>query len=250
MSGHSKWSKIKHKKGATDAKRGQLFTKLSREIMVAAREGDADPDMNFRLRLAIDTAKSLNMPKDNIDRAIKRGTGDAGSGVDLAEVTYEGYAPGGAAVLVQVMTDNKNRALAEVRKVFHHNSGTLGEGGCVGWIFDPKGVISVQATEGDGDDLALAAIDAGAEDVKMDGDSLEVFTSPERLEGVRQVLEEQKATVLSSDVHLVPNTTTPLEGKSAMQALRLLDLLDELDDVQKVYSNADFPDEVLAEAAS
>ncbi len=249
MSGHSKWSQIKRAKGVTDARRGQLFTKLAREITLAARQGGGDQTANFRLRMAVQKSRDNNMPLDNIDRAIKRGTGEAGSGVDLAEVTYEGYAPGGAAILVQAMTDNKNRALAEVRKVFNHNSGTLGEVGCVGWIFDPKGVISVQATEGESDDLALSAIDAGAEDVKMDGDSLEVFTSPEKMEEVRGVLEEQKATVLSSDVHLVPNTTMPLEGKSATLALRLLDLLDELDDVQKVYSNADFPDEVLAEAA-
>ena len=249
MSGHSKWSQIKRQKGVTDARRGQLFTKLAREISMAARQGGGDPATNFHLRLAVQKGRDKNMPLDNIDRAIKRGAGGGAGTESLTEVTYEGYAPGGAAVLVQAVTDNKNRALAEVRKVFTHNSGTVGDAGCVGWIFDTKGVITAQAPEGSGDDLALAAIDAGAEDVKVEDNSLEVYTSLENLEPVRQALEEQQAAISSSEVQMVPNTTTALDPKTAAQALRLLDHLDELDDVQKVYSNAEFPDEVLAEAA-
>ena len=222
---------------------GYLLTDGGQSILL-------DSAANYHLRLAVQKGRDNNMPVDNIDRAIKRGTGEGSGSDSYIEVTYEGYAPGGAAVLVQALTDNKNRALAEVRKVFTHNGGTFGEPGCVGWIFDSKGVILGQAPEGTGEELALAAIDAGAEDVKDDGDSLEVYTAPEKLEGVREALEKQQASISSSEVQMVPKTTTPLDHKSAEQALRLLDRLEELDDVQKVYTNADFPDEVLTASAS
>lgn len=250
MSGHSKWSQIKRQKGVTDARRGQLFTKLAREITVAARQGGGDQGGNFRLRLSVQKARDSNMPIDNIDRAIKRGTGE-GIGADaLVEVVYEGYAPGGAAILVHGMTDNKNRALAEVRKVFNTNEGTLGDVGCVGWIFEQKGVVTADVASADADELALIAIDAGAEDFKAEEGSLEVYTAAEAMETVREALETQGATISSSEVQMLPKTMTELDEKTAAQAIRLLDRLDELDDVQKVYSNADFPEEALGAATN
>lgn len=249
MSGHSKWSQIKRQKGVTDAKRGQLFTKLAREITVAARQGGGDPASNFRLRLAVQRAHDANMPHDNVDRAVKRGTGEGAAHDALMEVTYEGYTPGGAAVLIQVVTDNKNRTLSDLRKVLTQSNARLGDPGSVAWMFAAKGVVHAQAPNGAADDLALAAIDAGAEDVKTDGDALEVYASPEKLEAVRRALAERKAAIASSEVQMVPNTVTPLEAKAAEQALKLLDRLEELDDVQKVYTNAEFPDAMLAQAA-
>ena len=246
MAGHSKWKQIKRAKGVTDARRGQLFTKLTREIIVAAKTGGGDPAGNFRLRLAVQKARDSDMPLDNIDRAIKKATGEGAGQVTYHEMTYEGYAPGGAAIMVQALTDNKNRAASEVRRAFTHNNGTMGDPGCVGWIFHSKGVISATAPKGKADDLALAVIDAGAEDVKVDGDALEVYTPPEKLETVRQALEHEKAEIAASEVQMVPTTMTPLDAKHAEQALRLLEKLEELEDVQKVYTNADFPEEVLA----
>ena len=250
MSGHSKWSQIKRQKGVTDARRGQLFTKLAREITVAARQGGGDPSANYSLRLAVQRARDDNMPLDNIERALKRGTGEGAGHDAFIQLSYEGYAPGGAAVYVQVLTDNKNRALSEVRRLFTHNGGSLGESGCVAWLFDLKGVISVQVSAEKADELALSAIDAGAEDVKVEGDTLEVYTAPELLEMVRHALEADGATIASSEVQMVAKTTAPQEPRTAQQTLRLLELLEELDDVQKVYTNADFPDEVLARLAS
>lgn len=242
MSGHSKWSQIKRQKGANDAKRGQVFTRLGREIALAAREGGGDPNANFRLRLAIQRARENNMPADNIERAIKRGTGGGGSG-DLDEITYEGYGPGGGAVIVQVMTDNRNRAAGEVRNVFTKNGGNLGESGSVAWQFDDRGIITVSADGRDPEELELMAIDAGAVDVQADGDQIEIQTEPVDFDRIRQALEAQKVEVVNAERALVPRTTVALDSRQAAQMLRLVDKLEELDDVQKVYSNVDIADE-------
>lgn len=244
MSGHSKWASIKHQKGVTDAKRGKLFTKLTREIIVAVREGGSNPETNFRLRLAVQKARDSSMPLDNIERAIKRGSG-AIEGAALIEMLLEGYGPGGAAILVQALTDNRNRTLQNVRNVFTRGGGSLGESGCVAWIFDLKGLITVNADNLDVDELALEAIDAGADDVNTEGSCVEVYTSPEELEAVRTALEAKSITVASAEHSLVPRTTVELDEKSALQILKMLDKLDEIDEVQQVSSNADFSDAVL-----
>jgi len=246
MSGHSKWSTIKRQKGATDAKRGQLFTKLAREIIVAAKQGGGDTDVNFRLRLAIQRARDNNMPLGNIERAIKRGTGEGHEGAILIETTYEGYGPGGIAILIQTLTDNKNRTVSDVRNAFVRSGSNMGEAGCVSWIFESKGVIAVEAKDMDSEDLALTAIDAGADDVKMEDGSVEIYTAPEDFENVRKVLDENDVKIDSAEVTMIPKNLVALDEKSAMQALRFLDKLEDLDDVQHVYSNADFPDEALA----
>jgi YebC/PmpR family DNA-binding regulatory protein len=251
MSGHSKWSTIKHKKGAADAKRGQLFTKLAREIMVAARSGDPNPEMNFRLRLAVDNAKSLNMPKDNIDRAITRGSGVGDDSAVLEEISYEAYGPGGAGIIVQALTDNKNRTAAEVRAQITRAGGNLAGAGAVSWNFENKGLITVEVNDGDPDDVALEIVDAGAEDVDVDGSIVQVTAPYEDFAEVKTNVEALSGiTVESGDVALVPTTLVPLDDKGAMQTLRLLDALEELDDVSKVYSNGDFPDEVLEKYAA
>lgn len=249
MSGHNKWSQIKHQKGITDARRGQLFTKLAREIIISAKGGGADPAGNVRLRLAIQRAKDANMPNDNIDRAIKKGAGSGEGTTDLSELTYEGYTPGGAAIYVQAATDNRNRLASEVRRVFTHNGGRMGEAGTVAWLFQNRGVISATAPAGKVDDIALAAIDAGADDVKEDRQELEVYTAADKLEIVRKALEAAGAKVASAEMQMVPSTTMQLDHSNAKAALRMMDQLDQLDDVQKVFSNADFPDAVLAEVA-
>ena len=248
MSGHSKWSTIKRAKGAADAKRGALFTKLARNISLAAKEGGGgDPDMNFRLRIAIDQARSNNMPQDSITRAVRRGTGESGEAmVDLSEVTYEGYGPSGGAILVQALTDNRNRTASEVRAAFNKGGGNLGDAGCVAWNFDSRGVITLEiGDESVADELSLTAIDADAEDVKFEDGILEVYTAPENLLSVKTALESEGAEPASADVSMVPKTVIPLENKAAEQTLRLLDILEDLDDVQKAYTNADFPAEVL-----
>lgn len=244
MSGHSKWSKIKHRKGADDAKRSNLFTKLTREIIVAAREGGGSTDTNFRLRLAVQKARDSNMPTDNIDRAIKKGTGDLGGG-SLAEIILEGYGPNGMAILVNALSDNRNRTIQEVRSVFTRHGGSLGESGCVSWLFESKGVINVKAEGIDADELALAAIDAGAEDVKVENGYVEVYTVPDQLEKVRQALEKDEVIIESSELVMEPKSLIKLDDKAGLQALRLLDRLEEVDDVQNVYSNADIPDAVM-----
>ncbi len=249
MSGHSKWSTIKRKKGAVDAKRGALFTKLSRELIIAAREGGADTSMNFKLRLAVQRAKAANMPNDNIDRAIAKATG-GGDSDNYDEILFEGYGPGGAAILVSTLTDNRNRTVAEVRHQFSRAGGNLGETGSVGWQFEAKGLISVVIGDGDADEIALQAIDAGAEDVDIQGETIEIKTEPSDLEPVRQQLESAGLTIENADFAMVPTTPMELDEKAAMQALRLLDGLEELEDVQRVYSNADFSDEVLTAYAS
>lgn len=245
MAGHSKWAQIKRQKGATDAKRGALFTKLSREIITAAKQGGGDPAANFKLRLAVQRAKAANMPNDNIDRAIAKATGSE-SGDQLDEIVYEGYGPGGTAILVSAMTDNRNRTVAEVRHQFSRAGGNLGENGSVAWQFDAKGVLTIPVNGADPDDIALQAIDAGAEDVQVQDDSVEVQTDPSDLESVRQALESAGVSVENADFAMVPKATIQLDEKAAMQALRLLDGLEDLEDVVRVYSNAEFTDEVLA----
>jgi len=249
MSGHSKWSSIKRAKGVTDAKRGALFTKLSKEIITLAKQGGPDPAANFKLRLAIQRAKASNMPNDNIERAIAKAAG-TDSADQLDEIVYEGYGPGGTAILVSAMTDNRNRTVAEIRHQFSRAGGSLGEAGSVAWQFDTRGIISVQLDGKDADDAALTAIDAGAEDVQVQDESLEVTTDPGNLETVRQALEEAGLAIENADLAMVPKITVELEPKVALQALRLLDGLEELDDVIRVYSNAEISDEVFAEYAS
>ena len=246
MAGHSKWKQIKRQKAVVDARRGAVFTKLGREITVAARTGGPDPDSNARLRLAILKARESNMPVDVIDRALSKATGEADAS-QLDEIVYEGYAPGGAAVLVEALTDNRNRTVAEVRSAFGRGGGNLGEAGSVAWVFSTRGVLTFSLARGaDADELALLAIDAGAEDFVVEGDTLSVYTKPEELEAVRRALIEQGHEPSSAEIAKVPANTVPLDEKDAIQTLRLLDRLEDLDDVQRVYSNADFPDAVLA----
>jgi YebC/PmpR family DNA-binding regulatory protein len=244
MSGHSKWSTIKRQKGAADARRSQVFTKLAKEITIAAREGDPDPHTNARLRLAVQKARDNNMPLDNIERAIKRATGSA-EGAALAEITLEAYGPGGSAILLQALTDNRNRTLAEVRNTLSRGGANLGESGCVSWLFEPKGVITVNAEGVDPEDLALKAIDAGADDVKLEGSSVEVHTRPHDLEAVRKALEKLEISVSSAELLQVPKSMVSLDEKSALQSLKLLEKLEEMDDIQHVFTNADFPDAVV-----
>ncbi len=244
MSGHSKWSTIKRQKGLNDAKRGAVFTKLSREIILAAKQGGPDTTMNFKLRLAVQRAKASNMPNDNIERALAKAAGGAGD-EQLEELTYEGYGPGGTAIFIQVLTDNKNRTVAEVRHRFSRAGGNLGENGSVGWQFEAKGLITVPVKGNDADDIALLAIDAGADDVNVDADSIEVQTDPASLESVRKALEGSGIEVENADFAMVPKVTVELDEKTAHQALKLIDALEDLEDVQRVYSNADFTDAAL-----
>ena len=247
MSGHSKWSTIKHQKGVTDARRGAVFTKLSRDIALAVRDGGgSDPEMNFRLRLAIDKAKSSNMPQDNITRSIKRASGEGGPEENLEEIIYEGYGPGGGAILLQALTTNRNRTAADVRAAFSRGGGNLGESGCVAWNFEIKGLITLEAEEeAKGEEIGLLAIDAGADDIKLEDGLLEIFTSPEQLLDVQRTLESEGAVLETAEISRVPKTTVSLGDKEAEQTLKLLDTLEELDDVQKAYTSADFSTEVL-----
>ena len=244
MSGHSKWATIKHQKGAADAKRGQLFTKLSREIILSAKDGGPDPAMNARLRLAVQKAKDARMPSDNIERAIKKGSGQL-EGETLYELTLEGYGPGGVAVLVQAVSDNRNRAIQEVRHLFTKSGGAMGEAGCVAWIFDSKGVVTINAENQDADELTLELIDAGAEDVSGDAEYLEIITAPEQLEQVRQAVDNKGLSIESAGLEMKPKTLVELDDDTGMQVLKLVTGLEDLDDVQNVYSNADFSDAVL-----
>lgn len=244
MSGHSKWSSIKHKKAATDAKRGKIFTKLIKEITVAARAGGGDESANPRLRAAILAAKSENMPKDNIERAIKKGTGEL-EGVSYEETIYEGYGPGGAAVLVESLTDNKNRTVAEVRSIFGKNGGSLGENGCVAWMFKKKGYIAIESNSVEEEKLMEIALDAGAEDIREDNGNFEVITAPGNFEAVKEAIEKASIPYIDAEVTVLPKNTTNLAGKEAEQMMRLMELLDDCDDVQKVYTNADIPDEIM-----
>jgi YebC/PmpR family DNA-binding regulatory protein len=243
MSGHSKWANIKRQKGAADAKRGQLFTKLTREIIVAARQGGANLESNFQLRLAVQKARDNNMPSENIERAIKRGSGETGAAV-LTETRFEGYGPSGIAVLVEALTDNRNRTVQDVRRLFTRHGGNLGESGCVSWLFESRGVITVESNASDAEGIALRAIDAGAEDVKAENGYVEIYTQPQDLEKVRKVIEE-KEHVISAELSLAPKTTVLLEESKAVQALNFLDELEGLDDVQRVFSNMDFSEATL-----
>ena len=249
MSGHSKWSTIKRQKGANDAKRGALFTKVAREISVAARQGGGDPDANYRLRLAIEKARSVNMPADNIKRTIDKATG-GGEGEQFEEIVYEGYGPGGVAVLVEAQTDNRNRTAGEVRSIFAKSGGQLAGSGAVAWQFEPRGLITVARDGIDVDEVALAAIDAGATDVDTDApDAIEIFTDPGHLEAVRRGLEAAKVRIDTAESTMVAKQTVELDSSRARQALRLVELLEELDDVSRVTANFDIPEDVFAEVA-
>jgi YebC/PmpR family DNA-binding regulatory protein len=251
MSGHSKWSSIKHKKGAADAKRGQLFSKLSRAIIVAAREGGPDPAANLALQNAIDKARSYSMPKDNIERAIARGGGSAGEGTAYELVTYEGYAPGGVALFVEALTDNRNRTASDIRHVFSKHDGSLGESGSVAWLFEKKGVVLVDAEGVDEDELTLAAAEGGAEDVAVEGSTYQITSAQEDVRSVREALEEAGFAVDSTQITMLPKTTIEIgdEG-AARKVLRLMESLEDVDDVQDVYSNFDIPEQVLEQAAA
>ena len=246
MSGHSKWAQICRSKRVNDARRGQLFTRLGREIAVAVREGGGgDPDANFRLRMAVQRARDANMPMDNIERTIKRVAG-GGEGSNLEEITYEGYGPGGTAIIVQTLTENRNRTVAEVRNAFNRNAGNMGENGCVDWLFENKGVIEVELEGRDPDEISLEALDLGADDVEpvgADDVTLTVYTDASDMDQVRQALEEKKYQIVKAEVTMVPKTRVELsDEKHAHQAIRLIEKLEDLDDVQNVYTNADFPE--------
>ena len=250
MSGHSKWAQIRRAKGVNDARRGQLFTRLGREIVVAVREGGGgDPNANFRLRLAIQRARDANMPLDNIERTIKRALGGT-EGASLEEITYEGYGPSGTAMMVQTLTENRNRTVAEVRNAFNRNAGNLGENGCVDWLFEAKGIIEVELRGHDPDELSLEAIDLGADDVDPvgpDDEVLTIYTDPADLEKIRQALEAKKYKVVKSESTMLPKTKIEIsDEKVAHQLMRLVERLEDLDDVQNVYTNADFPEEFAA----
>jgi len=245
MSGHSKWSSIKHKKGATDAKRGKIFTKLIKEITVAARMGGGgDPTTNPRLRTAILAAKSENMPKDNIERAIKKGTGEL-EGVNYEDIIYEGYGPGGTAILIESLTDNKNRTVADIRYILNKAGGKLDVNGCVAWMFEKKGYIVVENSKIDEDTLMEIAIDAGAEDVREDETNFEIITKPRDLESVKTAIDKKSIRYIVAEITMLPKSTVNLEGKEAEQMVRLMENLEDCDDVQKVYTNADIPEEIL-----
>jgi YebC/PmpR family DNA-binding regulatory protein len=248
MSGHSKWSTIKHKKAAKDAKKGRIFTKLIKEITVAARMGGGDINANPRLRTAVITARANSMPGDNIERAIKKGTGEL-EGVSYEEIQYEGYGPGGAAILAQVLTDNKNRTVSEIRRLFAKHGGNLGETGCVAWMFDKKGVITVERSQIDEDRLMGFVLEAGAEDVKDEGDLFEVVTQPEDFEKVKEALDREKVVLTSAQITMVPKNTVTVGEKHVEQILKLTEELEDHDDVQSVSANFDIPSEYLEKAS-
>jgi YebC/PmpR family DNA-binding regulatory protein len=246
MSGHNKWSTIKHKKGAADARRGKIFTKLIKEITVAARMGGSgDPNSNPRLRAAILAARAENMPKENIERAIKKGTGEL-EGVNYEESTYEGYGPGGAAVMLDSLTDNKNRAVAEIRHIFNKHGGNLGENGCVAWIFSKKGYINVDKSAVTEEKLMEVALDAGAEDIREDDGTFEIVTAPEDFDKVKKAIDAAAIPYGEAEVTMLPSNTANLAGKEAEQMVKLMEALEDCDDVQKVYTNADIPDDIVA----
>ncbi len=244
MSGHNKWSTIKHKKGAADAKRGKIFSKIIKEITIAARMGGGDPEGNPRLRTVLSAAKTANMPKENIDRAIKRGTGEI-AGVTYEEITYEGYGPGGVAVLVEALTDNKNRTVAEIRHIFDKYNGNLGESGCVAWIFEKKGVISIPAQGLTEDQVMELALESGAQDVKEDDGMFEITTDPSEFETVRKAVEDQGWKLDEASITMIPQNSVKLDGKKAEQMLKMMDVLDDHDDLQNVYANFDISDEEM-----
>ncbi|MFP4660727.1 MAG: YebC/PmpR family DNA-binding transcriptional regulator [Halanaerobiales bacterium] len=248
MAGHSKWANIKHKKGKEDARRGKLFSKLSKMIAVAAREGGGDPDMNADLRLAIQKAKDNNMPNDNIDRAIKRGTGDL-DGVSYERIIYEGYGPGGVAIYLELMSDNRNRTAAEIRHLLSKHGGNLGESGCVAWMFDRKGqiVVDLEKSDYEEDELLMMALEAGAEDVVVEDNLVNIYSNPTNFEDVRKNLEEEGFEFELADIAMIPENTIKLDLSTARKTLKLMNVLEDHDDVQEVYSNFDIPEEVMAE---
>ena len=244
MSGHSKWSTIKHKKGATDAKRGKIFTKIIKEITVAAKMGGGDPETNPRLRSALISARSENMPRDTFERAIKKGTGDL-DGVNYEEILYEGYGPGGVAVLVECLTDNRNRTIAEVRQVFNKAGGNVGTDGCVAWMFDKKGLIIVNKEDSDEETLMELALDAGAEDIKEETESFEIICEPADFEAVKEAVDAAGIKYEMAEITMIPQNMTKVEGKEAEQMINFMEALDDCDDIQKFYSNTDIPDEAF-----
>jgi YebC/PmpR family DNA-binding regulatory protein len=249
MSGHSKWSSIKHKKAARDAKRGKVFTKLIKEITIAARLGGGDLNSNPRLRTAITTAKAQSMPNDNIDRAVKKGTGEIGGG-QLEQITYEGYGPGGVALILDVFTDNRNRTVSEIRFILSRHGGNLGESGCVAWMFKKRGVLTVEKSAADEDRLLELALEAGADDVVADADGFQVLTAPDRFSAVRDALEKAQITVASAEVTMLPENTVKVTGHQAEQVLRLMEDLEDHDDVQSVSANFDIDEKVMAQFAA
>lgn len=248
MAGHSHWARIKHKKGVVDARRGRLWSKLARIIIVAARNGGGDPTQNLKLRYAIEKAKAANMPKDTIENAIKKGTGEIG-GVSYEEVTYEGYGPGGVAVMCEVLTDNRNRTGPELKKIFERAGGNLGTTNCVAWVFSPKGVISVSAAKVSEDQIVEVALETGAEDYRRDGDSWEITCEPASFEKVKQALAAAGIEIESSELSKIPSNTINLDAETGRRVLALLEALEEHDDVQNVYSNFDIPEELMEGAA-
>jgi YebC/PmpR family DNA-binding regulatory protein len=249
MSGHSKWHSIKHKKGAIDAKRGRMFTKVIKEITIAARIGGGDIDGNPRLRKAVADAKELNMPADNIKRAIMKGTGELEGG-QLEELTYEGYGPSGVAMIVEVVTDNRNRTVSEIRHVFSKNGGNMGEAGSVSWMFKKKGYIAIEKSKGDEDTLMTLAIDAGADDFSSEESNYEIYTSPDSFDGVLTAVKSKGIEPISAEISMIPENYIKVEGKSAQQVIKLMEALDDHDDVQHVYGNFDIAESELTEAVS
>jgi YebC/PmpR family DNA-binding regulatory protein len=246
MSGHSKWANIKHRKGAQDVRRGKIFTKLIKEIITAARVGGGEIEANPRLRAAVMAAKNENMPKDNWERAIKKGTGELG-GVNYEEASYEGYGPGGAAIFVDALTDNKNRAVSEIRHAMTKHGGNMGENGCVAYLFDKKGYLVVEKSAADEEALMEVALEAGAEDVREDGSNFEVITAPEDFEAVKEAVDAASIATIAAEVTMLPQTMAPLDGDAALKMIKLIDALEDCDDVQKVYTNADIPDDLEIE---
>lgn len=249
MAGHSKWANIKYRKEAADAKKGKLFSKLAKEITVAAREGGGDPEVNPRLRQAIEKAREANMPMDNVERAIKRGTGEL-PGVNYEHVVYEGYGPGGVAVLIEALTDNRNRTTSEIRNIFTKKGGNMAGAGSVSWIFHRKGLITVEKSACDEDTLLSIAIEAGADDMKIEGDRFEITTSPENFEQVKEALKGKDIPIQNAEITMLPSNYIKLEGQVAKQILSLMDALQSHDDVQQVYANFDIPDEIIEEMAN
>lgn len=248
MSGHSKWHSIRHKKGAADAKRGKIFTKLIKEITVAARLGGGDPDSNPRLRTAIAAAKAENMPKENIERGIKKGTGEL-EGVSYEEASYEGYGPGGVAVMVDCLTDNKNRTVADIKNIFERNGGSLGEPGCVAWMFEKKGLIVVEKEKADEEELLDLVLEAGAEDLREEDSQYEIITDPSDLEAVRKAIEDASLSYTMAETSMIPKNNVKVEGRQAQQMLNLMRGLEDHEDISNVYANFDISDDVLEEAS-
>lgn len=250
MSGHSKWHNIRLRKGKQDLQRGKLFTKMAREIIVAAKEGGGAPDSNMRLRFAIQKAREMSMPQDSIKRAVQRGTGESGEAANFDEITYEGYGPAGVAILVQCLTDNRNRTVAELRNIFSKTGGNLGESGCVGWMFDAKGLVQIPADKSDEDTVMVATMDAGAEDIRVDEETIEVTCAPEDLNKVREALTQAGIPFESAELSMIPQTTVSVTGvKEAGQILRLIEGLEDNDDVQHAFANFDISEEIMQEVA-